>query len=159
HDHVSLERAVSAAASVLSANGNRHDIVRFLTTGGFDSGFSTGSAHLAALVERLALVEASGSASLRTSLDLLWRTGGSGGALVAVLGQTTAEELAAVGRLRRQFGWLAVVVVDGGVARDPFPAPVGLHVVPVTSRTPLPTAWDRAVRGGSPHALTGAARQ
>src|SRR5690606_3728625 len=131
-DHVSLERAVSAAASVLSANGNRNDVVRLLTTSGFDSGFSAGTAHLAALVERLALVGTSGSASLRTSVDVLRRTGGNGGALVVVLGQTTAEELTEIGRLRRQFGWVAVVVVDGTVARDPFPAPAGLHVVPIT---------------------------
>ena len=53
------------------ANGARHDLVRLMTTDGTDSGFGVGAAHTEALLEHLAVIDATGSASLRTMLDLL----------------------------------------------------------------------------------------
>ena len=91
HDAASLERAVSAAASIVTANGARRDLVRLATTDGADSGFGAGAAHVQALLEHLAVVEATGSASLRAMLDLLQRDGQ--GALVIVVGQTAGDEL------------------------------------------------------------------
>ncbi|MGH9252380.1 MAG: DUF58 domain-containing protein, partial [Acidimicrobiales bacterium] len=107
HDSVSLELAVSAAASVVMANGARHDLVRLVTTDGTDSGFGVGAPHSEALLEHLAVIDAAGSASLRTMLDLLNRSGG--GALVVIVAQTTSAELSGVTRLRRRFGSLLVV--------------------------------------------------
>ena len=91
HDSESLEAAVSAAASIVSANSARRDLVRLATTDGADSGFGSGTPHLHALLEHLAVVEASGSASLRTMIDVVQRDGQ--GALVLVVGQTADDEL------------------------------------------------------------------
>ena len=81
---------MSAAASIVSANSARRDLVRLATTDGADSGFGSGTPHLHALLEHLAVVEASGSASLRTMIDVVQRDGQ--GALVLVVSQTADDD-------------------------------------------------------------------
>jgi uncharacterized protein (DUF58 family) len=147
HDTVSLELAVSAAASVVMANGARRDLIRLVTTDGSDSGFGTGPAHIEALLEHLAVIDAAGSASLRTMIDLLQRTGG--GALVAVVGDTASAELTSVARLRRRFGSLVVVQTSSGPASKPPAAAAGSPpMARVTPATKLPDVWDRAIAAG-----------
>jgi uncharacterized protein (DUF58 family) len=150
HDAASLERAVSAAASIVSANGARRDLVRLLTTDGSDSGFGTGTTHLQALLEHLAVIEATGSASLRAMLDLVQRDGQ--GALIIVVGQTAGDELRATTRLRQRFGLVSVVRVDGAPQRpgsgEP-PGAAGAHVIRVTGDTPFSHAWNRAIATAS----------
>jgi uncharacterized protein (DUF58 family) len=145
HDAVSLEAAVSAAASIVTANGARRDLVRLATTDGADSGFGSGSTHLHALLEHLAVVAATGSASLRAMLDLVQRDGQ--GALVIVVGQTAGDELAATARLRQRFGLVTVVHVD--TAARPGPTGdqpgAGASVVRVTADAPFPAVWNRAM--------------
>lgn len=149
HDGASIEAAVSAAASVVTANSARRDLVRLVTTDGTDTGFGVGGTHLDAVLEHLAVIDLSGSASLRSMIDLLRRTGG--GALVAALGRATPEEIAAVNRLRRRFGW--VTVVQAATARQPAtpPAPADADVVHVGPGSPFVAGWERAVASTARH--------
>ncbi len=147
HDADSFEAAVSAAASIVTTNGARHDLVRMVTTDGADSGFGAGSSHVQALLEHLAVVQLSGGASFRAVLDLLKRDGQ--GALVILVAQTTGDDLAAAARLRQRFGLITVVQLDQGRAPrsappEPAAAP-GASLVRVTPETPFATAWDRAI--------------
>ncbi|HEX6569080.1 MAG TPA: DUF58 domain-containing protein, partial [Acidimicrobiales bacterium] len=73
HDAASIEAAVSAAASIVTANSAQRDLVRLATSDGTDSGFGTGTSHTQALLEHLAVAQLTGSASLRAMLDLLQR--------------------------------------------------------------------------------------
>jgi uncharacterized protein (DUF58 family) len=149
HDAESLEGAVSAAASIVTANSNRRDLVRLATTDGADSGFGSGTAHVQALLEHLAVVEAAGSASLRAMLDLVQRDGQ--GALIVVVGQTAGDELKATARLRQRFGLVTVVRVDtapAGGSEAELPAATG-SVIRVTPDSPFPAAWNRAMATSS----------
>ncbi len=146
HDSRSLEAAVSAAASIVSANSARRDLVRLATTDGADSGFGSGTPHLHALLEHLAVVEATGSASLRTMIDLVQRDGQ--GALVLVVGQTADDELSSTARLRQRFGIVSVVRV-GSPGASPHATPVAASatasVIRVTDDTPFAPAWNQAM--------------
>jgi uncharacterized protein (DUF58 family) len=151
-DLAAFEAAVSAAASIVSANGARHDLVRMLTTDGADSGFGAGTGHTQALLEHLAVVQPSGAASLRAMLDLIQRDGQ--GALVVVVSQTTGDELKATARLRQRFGLITIVQIDrsrnGGpatpaAAANGDPATAGASLVRVVPGTTFAKAWDRAL--------------
>jgi uncharacterized protein (DUF58 family) len=122
HDDATFEAVISAAASIAVANGVRRDILRLMTTDGTDSGFGVGQAHLQALLEHLAVVQSSGQASLRRTVEALGRKGG--GALVVLIGQVTGEEMAELGRLRGRFGAVTVVQADRRGAAAPARAPV-----------------------------------
>jgi hypothetical protein len=140
---------VSAAASVVMANGARCDLVRLVTTDGTDSGFGTGGTHVEALLEHLAVIDAAGSASLRTMLDLLHRSAGR--ALVVVVARTTSAELSNVTRLRRRFGSLVVVQVAGTETAGPAaPLGDGTTLVRVTPATGFGEVWDRAIAASCP---------
>jgi uncharacterized protein (DUF58 family) len=149
HDAESFEAAVSAAASIVTANGARRDLVRLCTTDGADSGYGAGGVHTQALLEHLAVIEPSGSASLRALLDLLQRDGQ--GALIVLVAQTTGDELQATARLRQRFGLISVVRVDRGLAGRERPngdaplAAAGASVIRVSRDTPFAVAWDRAM--------------
>jgi uncharacterized protein (DUF58 family) len=160
YDPAAFEVAVSAAASVVTANGARRDLVRLVTSDGTDSGFGVGHAHLEALLEHLAVVQPTSTASLRTMVEVLHKSGG-GGALVVVLAQATSEEMSGIGRLRRRFGSTTVVQADrvGAAAR-----PGASSAVPVVIADTLPAfaaSWDRVMAtrrtGGRP--LTGAGQR
>lgn len=151
-DSASFEAAVSAAASVVAANGARHDLVRMVTTDGADSGFGAGTGHTQALLEHLAVVRTSGAASLRAVLDLVQRDGQ--GALVVVVGQTTGDELKATARLRQRYGLIMVVQIDRGRPEGVSPAAAeppgaagtaGASLVRVGPGTTFAKAWDRAI--------------
>jgi uncharacterized protein (DUF58 family) len=147
HDLDSFEAAVSAAASIVTANGGRHDLVRMVTTDGVDSGYGSGTSHVQALLEHLAVVEVSGGASLRAVLDLLKRDGQ--GALVVLVSQTTGDDLAAASRLRQRFGLITVVQMDQGRAlrgaQSEPAAPGRAALVRVAPGTSFATVWDRAI--------------
>ena len=154
HDARSLERAVSAAASIIVANSTRRDLVRLATTDGSDSGFGTGTPHLQALLEHLAVVEASGSASQRSMIDVVQRDGQ--GALVLIVGQTADDELRATTRLRQRFGVVGVVRVTGGSTGAP---PTAASVVVVGDNAPFAPAWNQAMAVAgrtTPHAARAA---
>jgi uncharacterized protein (DUF58 family) len=152
----SLEAAVSAAASILTANGARRDLLRLVTTDGADSGLGSGSAHLQALLEHLAVVESTSAASLRTMLHLVERDGQ--GALVVVVGRTADDELSSTARLHQRFGLVAVVRVDMSDTR-PAGATPGADVLTVAPGRPFPEVWNRAIGSAATRrALTGSVR-
>ncbi len=70
----SLELVISAAASIVSAGAHRQDLIRLVSTDGADSGFAAGHAHIEAIMEHLASVEAANDAGFRRVLDRLARS-------------------------------------------------------------------------------------
>jgi uncharacterized protein (DUF58 family) len=163
-DVETLEVAVSAVASIVTANCDRHDLVRLVSTDGTDSGFAVGRSHLEAMLEHLAVVEATGAASLRAMLDLLHRD--AGGALVVVVAHVPTDELKAITRLGRRYGSVTIVHVTGiprrhngsSMARYARSGRSGGNgngrtgsvgdtpLVQVTEDVPFDQAWNRYIR-------------
>lgn len=94
HDADTLERAVSAAASILRTHIRRGDHARLVTSTGTDSGYGVGASHLEGLLEHLAVVERSGRGSLHTALELAERS--ASGALVVVTGRPGEADIDAL---------------------------------------------------------------
>lgn len=133
YDDDGFERAVSAAASALHAAWAGGDAVRFLTSGGGDSGPITQRSQLDAIEERLARIAPTPSASVvRTTEDAARAT--TGGSLVVVTGRASDEVVAAASRARRTFG---VVVVIACRPTDDAPAGVLVH----DGRADLASQW------------------
>jgi uncharacterized protein (DUF58 family) len=112
HTTASLERGVSAAASVINASAHDDHLTRFMASDGVDSGLGSGIAHNEAILEYLARLEAVGHGSLRQVLDTLTRAN-QGGVLVTVLGRATPAELDTLARLRRTFRLVVAIVTEG----------------------------------------------
>jgi uncharacterized protein (DUF58 family) len=144
HTAMSLEVAISAAASLVVASARREDLIRLVTSDGTDSGFAAGQGHIEAILEHLAGVEASPGLAYPRVLDRLAR-GHNGGALVAVLGQTRREDLDAILRLRRRYGAVHLVVVHPSAGDPSLPGPAPAPPIPgtitVSSAASFPTAW------------------
>jgi uncharacterized protein (DUF58 family) len=147
HHGESIEVAVSAAASIVTATARRQDLVRLLTTGGSDSDFAPGSDHVQAIMEHLAVVDTSSTGSLRRTIEMLNRRS-SGGALVVIVADVPAEDLRAVANLRGRYGSVTVVHFDRS-AWDPT-APVGPAIDPgvmrITRDAPFARTWNAYVR-------------
>jgi uncharacterized protein (DUF58 family) len=144
HTPETFERAVSAAASIVFACSSRQFLLRLLTTGGHDSGFGAGAAHVEAIMERLAVVATTDSSHLASTVRLLQRPG-NGGAVAVLLGGARAADVEAAGRLRRSYGHVVAVAFTAGRLLGPPPAARDLLVVePDTAFGP---AWDRALTG------------
>ena len=94
HDRDTIERAVSATASILRAHLRRGDHVRLVTTTGVDSGYGVGAAHLDSVLEYLAIADRSARGSLRAALDVAERS--ATGALVVVTGRPGSADIDAV---------------------------------------------------------------
>ena len=107
----SLELVISAGASVIAAGSRRQDLVRLVTTDGADSGFAAGHAHVEAIMEHLASVEATNDAGFQRVLDRLVASAG-GGALVVMVATPSPADLERLARLRRRFGSLTIVQFD-----------------------------------------------
>lgn len=147
HAGDSLEVAVSAAASIVSATARRNDLVRLVTTAGTDSDFAPGSDHIEAIMEHLAIVPASPSGSLRRSVEMLSRHS-TGGALVIIVAEVPSDDQRATVQLRPRYGSVTVVHIDRS-AWDPS-APIGpAPVIPalrITRDNPFASAWNTHVR-------------
>ena len=109
HTPDSLEQSISAAASIITACWRKRDLVRLLATDGTDTGFAAGHAHVEAIMEYLATVSLSGTASMRAVIESLARTAGGGGALVVLVANVPTAEMDAFVRLRRRFSSVTVV--------------------------------------------------
>ncbi len=94
HDVDTIERAVSAAASILRTHLRRGDHVRLVSTTGVDTGYGTGASHLDSILEYLAIADRSGRGTMHGALDLAER--GATGALVVVTGRPSGPDLDAV---------------------------------------------------------------
>jgi uncharacterized protein (DUF58 family) len=152
HNAASLELAVSAAASIISAALRQRSLIRLLATDGVDSGFGAGSAHVEAVLEHLATVEAHRHGELAGVLEVL-RHESHGGALAVV---TTAgagdQDLVRTGRLQARYGGVVLVLFerssfdpssrDGAGSRARVP---GTRLVRVTRETSFPSAWRQTL--------------
>jgi uncharacterized protein (DUF58 family) len=145
----SLELTISAAASLVTAGAKRQDLVRLVATDGSDSGFAAGHAHVEAILEHLASVEACNDVNFRRVIDHVARSTG-GGALVVVVALMGASDLERVLRLGNRFGSLMLVQFEpsswGSTGPLPRATPARENVLPVTAEVPFAVAWNRAVR-------------
>lgn len=142
-----LEQAVSAAASVLVAGWRRGDLVRLLTSGGSDSGFGTGQAHLDAAMEHLAVADTTAAGDLGAVAHLLDR--GSAGALVALLTTPSAADLGAVTASRAAVGSVIVVAFDSHSPSVVGPGdPVRPRVITVGPDRTFADVWNQAAVPG-----------
>lgn len=144
----SLELVISAAASIVNASQRRQDLVRLITTDGSDSGFAAGHAHVEAIMEHLAAIEASHDAAFRRVVDRVARSA-TGGALIAVVANMPQEEIDNLVRLRKRFGSVTIVQFDpsswaaGAVVP---PSTVRDGVLRVTGDRPFAAAWNQTMR-------------
>jgi uncharacterized protein (DUF58 family) len=151
HTADSLELAVSAAASVVSASWKRRDLVRLITTDGTDLGFAAGMPHAEAIMEFLATVPATSGGSLRGTIDALGAAS-RGGAVVAVVGSIAETELTTLARLRGQVGSVTIVHFHSSCWDSDAPSEPGGLVAPgiirVTRERPFRDAWNGAFQRG-----------
>lgn len=91
NDSETIERAVSAAASILRTHLRRGDHVRLVTTTGVDSGYGVGGSHLDGMLEYLAVAARSNRGSLHVALEVVER--GASGAAVLVSGRPTDTDI------------------------------------------------------------------
>jgi len=138
YDDDSLEQAVSAAASIAAGSGQGGALVRLVTTDGSDTGFGAGPAHLDAILERLARVEAH-----TVDARLLDLPEVDGSMALVVSAELPGPELGRLARLAGRPGSLTVVAVVRSGGRPPEVA-LGRMVV-VGPGQPLAPAWNRAV--------------
>jgi uncharacterized protein (DUF58 family) len=129
HTPESLEIAVSAGASIVRSCWKRRSLVRLLTTGGFDSGFSAGHAHREAVMEHLAGVGTERSTHLGPILQKLRRDGNGGALAVVTTAAASTADLEGMARLRGRFGFVTLVLVERS-AYDP--SLTGRHAPPRT---------------------------
>ena len=150
----SFEVAVSAAASVIAAAWRRRDLVRLVTTAGFDSGIAAGQAHAEALLEFLAAVQAIQPGSLTGVLEGLGRSG-AGASVVCIVGDIADQELRALVTLRGRVGSATIVTVHRTIGEATHP-----DVVAVSPHRPFAEAWNVAMAGRRrrQRAVSGAAR-
>jgi uncharacterized protein (DUF58 family) len=138
HDEDSLEQAVSAAASIAAGSGRGGALVRLVTTDGGDTGFAAGPAHLDAILDRLARVQADdGDGRLPDLPDV------DGAMALVVSAGLPAAELGRLARLSGRPGSLTVVAIVRAGGRPPEAA-TGRMVV-VGPGQPLAPSWNRAV--------------
>ena len=142
HTDASLEAAVSAAASVVTACWQHGSVVRLVTTDGVDSGFGSGAGHLELVLARLAVLEP--TADDAVMLDSLGPRRTVDGA-VAVVTTTSVEsaDLDRLTRLGRMPSAVTLVAFEGRRARpDTVRWPAIGHVVSVGPNQPFASAWD-----------------
>jgi len=141
----SLEVALSAAASVVTAATVARTPVRLVTSAGIDSGTRSGSAHLDTMLTRLAEATVTQSGDLASTVALL-ADQRAGGSLVLITTTAASElDLGKVAQLRRWFGPVILVLLQadgasGAVPREPT-VPGDLTTVRVSTKIPLAVAW------------------
>ena len=120
HSGGSLEQAVEAAASIVTALHRDRAIIRLVTTDGGEVGFGSGRDHYEAVMEHLAVVGVDVHDRFDDVVSRLARQGTSG-ALVAVTGRLDAVDAEAAGLLAGRFRF-GVVVGFGGPGGGARPA-------------------------------------
>lgn len=145
----SLDIAVSAAASVLTAARRDGDLFRLVTTDGVDSGFVPGNAAYGAVLEYLATVDVTPSSSLTRLLDSLARSS-HGGALVVVSAALSTHDRTRIDALAPRFATLITVTIDRSAwdpkaTQAPPSGPPRSGTVVVTRAHPFAAAWNQAM--------------
>ncbi|MDQ3680756.1 MAG: DUF58 domain-containing protein [Actinomycetota bacterium] len=147
HTAATLEKAVSAAASIVHAARRRRRPVRLITSDGSDSGLGAGQAHVEAILERLAGADVHRGSS---PASLLASPAGIRGQAEMVIGVTTGAapdpRLPGVGQPRPPT--VLVLVDPPGAPADGRRPPPGARVVRVGSDQPLSPAWGEALGAG-----------
>ncbi|HZQ84352.1 MAG TPA: DUF58 domain-containing protein [Acidimicrobiales bacterium] len=153
HTPASLELAVSAAASIVSAAWRRKGQLRLITTDRVDSGFGNGHAHTEAILEHLASAQLERKGDLTSVLAELRRLGNGGSLAVVTTAAASDADLQAIARLGRRFGGVALALFErssfdpGATAVDARPrhAPGVTYLVRVTASVPFAEAWDKTL--------------
>ncbi|MGI8685642.1 MAG: DUF58 domain-containing protein [Acidimicrobiales bacterium] len=156
HRPASLELALSAAASVVSACWRHRSLVRLVSTDGVDSGFAAGHTHVEAILEHLAGAVVGRDDTMASLLASLRREGNGGALAVVTTAAAPSADLDRVARLRGRFGSLTLVLLEHSVldpsvpGRPAVPRPVpGVRtVVRVGADQPFAAAWSAAFTGG-----------
>ena len=167
HSPASLEVALSAAASVVSACWRHRSLVRLVATDGADSGFAAGHAHAEAILEHLAGATSGREDTFAPLVSSLRREGNAGALAVITTAAAPAGDLDRVARLRSRFGNLTLVLLEhsviddapAGTTQGPRAVPGVRSVVRVGAGRPFAVAWTEALAGGGRRAAgTGASR-
>lgn len=124
HTAASFELAVSAAASVIAAAWKRRDLIRLVTTGGWDSGVDAGHGHAERLLDELARVTLAHPGTLRGAVAGLGRSGG--GAVIVIAGTVPPAELAGLAASATAGRHALTVVAASGSSSGPAGATVAL---------------------------------
>lgn len=144
-----LEPAVRAAASLVHAGRRRNQQLRLVTADGTDSGFAASNAQVEAIMERLAVVEATTHRDLGPALDRLGRN--AGGTLVLLVPADIApDDLVRLRRLTARYGRVIPVLFeasswDSSAGAAPARSGGGIRV---RADQPFPVAWDDHVTRG-----------
>lgn len=156
-----LELVVSAAASIVNASARRQDLVRLLTTDGADSGFAAGHAHIEAIMEHLASIEAGPETAFQPIVERMARSSTGGALVVVCTSHLPAADRDRLVRLRTRFGSLTVVCFDQS-AWDPAapdtPRDGRDGLLWVTRSRPFVAGWDAAMRPGRRPTVVGVRR-
>lgn len=139
-----FEEMVSAVASIVSACARRDDLVRLISTDGFDSGFMAGASMNDAL-SYLAMVAQERSGDLAAVLQSLQ---GSPGSVVAVIGAPNQGDQAVIDA--RTLSRFATTVQFGATGATPIAAAVGLRskaIITVPPGQPFAPIWEESLPG------------
>ena len=159
HTPESVEIAVSAAASIVSAGWRHRSLVRLVATGGHDSGFAAGQAHVEAILEHLAEAGPDQGADLEPLLAQLHRGGNSGTLAAVTTAAASGADLEGIARLSRRFGMVTIVLLEPWSGQSPAgrtlaSSPPSASVVRVVAGHPFAEAWTamlaRRARVGVP---------
>jgi uncharacterized protein (DUF58 family) len=153
HTPASLELAVSAAASIVSAAWRRKGQLRFITTDGVDSGFASGHAHVDAILEHLASAQLERKGELTAVLASLRREGNGGSLAVVTTAAASDADLHAIARLGHRFGAVALALFERsafdpgarGIDSKPRAVPSVTYLARVTATVAFAQAWDQSL--------------
>lgn len=142
----SLELIISAAASIVTANSTRQDLIRLVGTDGSDSGFAAGHAHVAMILEHLAQASASTDPGIHNVIDRLTRTS-TGGALVVIVAEIGQQDLDYLTFMQARFGSLTLVrFMPSGEAVPCSTDPDS--TITVTDDRPFAASWNSVMASG-----------
>jgi len=162
HTPDGFELAVSAAASIHDACRRQRSLTRLVTTAGIDSGFSSGHAHDAAVLEHLAAVRPSRDDRLAAVVTSLRGSAHGGAIAVVTAGEASPGDLDAMAGLRSRYGAVVIVVIERSahstapsqrtMATQPARA---ARIVRVDNTANFSAAWQSAFGRRVPRLRTG----
>ena len=143
-DALDFEEAVDVVASLAVACTAVGFPVRILTTDGLRLGGRQPARDPGPLLDRLAVVALAAGGSLATTCAALGRER-AGDTTVVVTGVAGAEDLRAVGALRRRFDRVALVSLRADAATAPTPRLQGIATVDAADAPAFASVWSTVV--------------